>query len=571
MKIKFIKIKGYKNLDFEVKFPDDGVAVLIGNNGSGKSNVLEAISKIFGFYYKDILQKKYKENLFSNLSFEYEIVYEKNSKEETLTNSIEKVDEKLLPKKIYAIYSGEDLKLWQCYFPFYESYIRRIKNKQTGKLPFVYINKYFWDIAILTLLLFGEDLSDLKLKALKNIKFNFNKNLFKCNIKNNKIVNFVKKISKDKKEAVFNFSEFKDLYDYELRNVDLDSEKEQYQEFFELLMAAYLPDEELRSYKFIDVLDLSFEGKIDIFNLSEGEKKIILLKLLFNILIDENSILLLDEPDDNIHPANKERIKELIFNCKLNHKNIVIATHSPTLTHFFDTENIFMIDRGRIINKDKKEIIEFLTDKNWTYQDINIILSSSKDVFLVEGKTDELFLQTALEIFQKEGEFNSLNFDYIPVGGASGMKLFLEKFKTNEDRKVFVLLDSDYAGDKSLKKFLTENKINQLKKEGKLIESDFILIYLPKPDFISHNEYEIEDLFPYKLTKTLFMCKIRNNLKNVKNIRNFPQGGRKLIKTLLEEEVESFKNNNDSMLQKESFKEFKKIFKIIEKIKNENF
>jgi len=572
MKIKFIKIKGYKNLDFEMRFPDDGVAVLIGNNGSGKSNVLEAISLIFGFYYKNILQKSYKKKLFDDLSFEYQFVYEKDNEEVILTNDIKEINEELLPKKIYAIYSGEDLKLWQdCYFPFYENYIKKIKNKQTGKLPFVYLNKYFWDIAILTLFLFDEDLSELKLKVLEKVKFIFNENLFKNNIKNNKIVDFVKKISKEKKEVVFTFNEFNDLYDYELRNISLRSEKEQQQEFFELLMSAYLPDKKLKSYKFIDVLDLSFKEKISIFDLSEGEKKIILLKLLFEILMDRDSILLLDEPDDNIHPANKNEIKNFINKYDNLEKNIIITTHSPTLTHLFDAKNIFMIDEGKIINKEKKEIIEFLTDNNWTYQDINIVLSSSKDIFLVEGKTDELFLQTALEIFQKDGKFNDLDFDYISVGGASGMKLFLEKFKTNKDRKVFALLDSDYAGNESLKNFITEEKIDQLKKEGMLIESDFILLYLPKPDFIKQEQYEIEDLFPNDIKKELAKKGWEEKSKNWQGtIKTIPKIDKDSVKKSLEKEVEKFNKKESKLITEKSFKEFEKIFETIEEIKNEN-
>ena len=88
MKLKYIKIRGYKNLDFEMKFPNDGVAVLIGNNGSGKSNVLEAISLVFGYYYDN--------NLIEKPSFEYVIRYEKNGQSIALTNKRELIDEYLL-------------------------------------------------------------------------------------------------------------------------------------------------------------------------------------------------------------------------------------------------------------------------------------------------------------------------------------------------------------------------------------------------------------------------------------------------------------------------------------------
>ncbi|MBQ1175798.1 MAG: AAA family ATPase [Treponema sp.] len=48
MRLKHFYIKDYKNLkDFSLDFENgNGLSILIGNNGSGKSNVLEAISKM---------------------------------------------------------------------------------------------------------------------------------------------------------------------------------------------------------------------------------------------------------------------------------------------------------------------------------------------------------------------------------------------------------------------------------------------------------------------------------------------------------------------------------------------
>lgn len=54
MKLKSVYIEKYKNLspltiDFEL---GNGLTMLVGNNGSGKSNVLEAISGIFHDLFK---------------------------------------------------------------------------------------------------------------------------------------------------------------------------------------------------------------------------------------------------------------------------------------------------------------------------------------------------------------------------------------------------------------------------------------------------------------------------------------------------------------------------------------
>ena len=53
MKLKRLFIKQYKNLiDFDIDFQTgNGLSILVGNNGSGKSNVLEALSGIFANAY----------------------------------------------------------------------------------------------------------------------------------------------------------------------------------------------------------------------------------------------------------------------------------------------------------------------------------------------------------------------------------------------------------------------------------------------------------------------------------------------------------------------------------------
>ena len=49
MRLKHLYIKDYKNLkDFSLDFENgNGLSILIGNNGSGKSNVLEAYISLY--------------------------------------------------------------------------------------------------------------------------------------------------------------------------------------------------------------------------------------------------------------------------------------------------------------------------------------------------------------------------------------------------------------------------------------------------------------------------------------------------------------------------------------------
>ena len=70
MKLKQIKFDQYRNLkNFDCSFGDSNVIAFIGNNGLGKSNVLEAIAQSF-VIAKNIDNIKYISYLFD---MEYEI------------------------------------------------------------------------------------------------------------------------------------------------------------------------------------------------------------------------------------------------------------------------------------------------------------------------------------------------------------------------------------------------------------------------------------------------------------------------------------------------------------------
>ena len=82
MRLKRLWIDGFKNLNnFELDFSSsDGVTVLIGNNGSGKSNVLEAISALFASIYLDQLDQ---------ITFKFEIEYSINNFDVKITKKRE--------------------------------------------------------------------------------------------------------------------------------------------------------------------------------------------------------------------------------------------------------------------------------------------------------------------------------------------------------------------------------------------------------------------------------------------------------------------------------------------------
>lgn len=202
MKLKRLWVNGFKNLNsFEINFEsNDGITLLIGNNGSGKSNILEAISSIFVGLFKNSTPQK-------RPDFEYEIEYMLDdteifieNKKVTLQNGNQEYlykfkinnEEKqknqflqnfdYLPSHIIASYSGEESRLWDLYYEkFYKDYIKNAIAPRGGAnhLKMIYVNKYHWKIAFLLLAVYNTGNNNfikdiLKIDSVESISFKFN-------------------------------------------------------------------------------------------------------------------------------------------------------------------------------------------------------------------------------------------------------------------------------------------------------------------------------------------------------------------------------------------------------------
>ena len=354
MKIKTLKIEGYKNLNIELIHNSDIIA-LIGNNGSGKSNLLEALSLIFRSLYKK------SETVSFDYCIEYENTLHKKIRIEKNKSKITfKVDnvvtisiDELLPKKVVAIYSGEEDRLWtKIYFPIYEDFIKSInKSSQTGiqtqtnQMPqMLYLNKYYWHLSLLSLLI--SDLPDnqdfvknvLKIRTIDKIKFDFNKGNYK-GYAGSQVLDFINIIDK---KSEYTLTEFKKIItDNGIADADL----------FNYLYIANSP----KGSKIVNDIIILYNEHLTIEDFSEGEKKLLLIKAAFEFAEQEDSLFILDEPDAHIHLNNKDQIIKTFEPYKKN-RQIVITTHSPTVTQaIYDDNALFMVSKGEIIERKKQE------------------------------------------------------------------------------------------------------------------------------------------------------------------------------------------------------------------------
>jgi ABC-type cobalamin/Fe3+-siderophores transport system ATPase subunit len=505
IKLKTFKIKSpFKNLnDLTLDFEkSNGVTVLIGNNGSGKSNLIEAFSSVFAGLFDHSFDP----------TFSYELSYEKDEFPITIsydhTRSRGKYQYSLsdpkeyLPSQIISIYSGEEIRLWnRYYYKFYDNYMKDVissKKPISDLQKMVFINKYYWNIALLTMLISDLEVDDiLGNKIVQRIEFEF-KSSNKENIitYNDRSPNNVTRFAADILRLTSEISGQPDR-----RSIFIESFKRNvsftHTELFKLLSLSVLPKES--SWKLINKIELFFDGGYSTEDLSEGEKKQILIKFITRILSDENSLFLMDEPDSHIHICNKEKIKDLLYDLESRaHVQSILTTHSPTLTSCFENDNVYMLvnkdGKIQIEDKTKQEIVNDLTSDFWNLQEQNIFNSSQKPISLfVEGKHDKMHIEHAFN--KLKAEYADLSFDIFNMNSACNIPPMMLGLRTSEvyNGKLFIgIFDDDETGRTELSNTQSLFPNNQNKKRHK---EGFYAFKYPKHDDHKSNAFTVENMY----------------------------------------------------------------------------
>ncbi|MFE3866484.1 AAA family ATPase [Flavobacterium sp. LS2P90] len=562
MKIINLKINGYKNLEAELIHSSDIIA-FIGSNGSGKSNLLEAISHIF----RSLFVSKY------TINFDYFIEYETSKKNRIIIEKKGKtrtflLDDKpvsdlsnYLPQKVIAIYSGEEARLFdECFGPFYLEFVNNINKAQTqgteySELPkMLFLNKFYWNISLLSLLIStSKDNKDfvknvLKIDKVNKIKIDFiKKNYEKYN--DNKALRLVRDIDV---KAEYELEEFRTLLSEKGYIAD---------DLYKYLYLAYSP----KDSKIINDIVIEFNDFLTVADFSEGEKKLLLIKGALEFAGQEDSIFILDEPDSHIHINNKEQITKS-FEPYQHNRQIIITTHSPTLTQCMKDENVYMLNSGKIEDKNRQDIIQGVAGDFWNKHQQNSFLSSKKPIILlVEGKHDKLHIVNAYN--KLSDEYPTLNFDIFSLGGESKIHPFMNGlYEANIQNDVIYIgiYDNDNAGTTTLNKAGFEPDSNnygyrKLKKD-KTEHNHFFAFPLIKPVGFT-KDCTIENMFVPEKYEEAFKEALNKSIGHFSN---------KSIEDINKDIKENSKNvlaDNSKNFDKEDFVHFRKIFDLIKSIK----
>lgn len=319
-------------------------------------------------------------------------------------------------------------------------------------------------------------------------------------------------------------------------------------------------------------LDIFIKDKNDELNVftmderSEGFKHYLSFLLSLGIGNDAGSIqdriILIDEPENHLHPSSIRSMKEQLINLGLNNY-VFMSTHS---NYMLDTTPGSQ-QRHYIVYKDNECNTHVHNVKaNEDIYDEEILLSAfgfdifddilPRKILLVEGKSDKAVIEYALSK-TKEGQ----SIKVIPCLSASKMPNTAGYF-TNKNSKVIALTDDDPAGNEALvqleekvpseqNNYLNLNKIlhgdNNLKTIEDILPKQYIVTCLKKSDKkLDKLEISLSNEGPVEK-------QIRKELHIYLNEHNINKDVEKIIKsfkTQITKNIKLLENENITKLNK---------------------
>lgn len=589
MKLKSLYIQKYKNLaPITINFESgNGLTMLVGNNGSGKSNVLEAISGIFHDLFKGKDSRKIK--------CDYKLQYTLNEINCVIeqTNGFlrcygpkfkrrEYFIEENAPHNIIGLYSGEENRLWTSFYEtYYKSYIKRIKtNRHQERMRLMLINKYYWNVALLTLLLSSNETlkpfieNDLGITSISTIELKFNFKYF--DDVNELLKTFINRINPDHKSTIeCNLEDLRNSIFYsvltdENGNILVDENGNKLlaeigitdTEVFQNLTQAYMPKNE----KIIKDIIIQIDDDITVEQLSEGEKKLILVKTVLEILSDEKTLVLMDEPDAHLHEGRKPALCNMMREYP--NRQIVIATHSPIMAQIANEKELLMLElengKSTILTDEKIEKIKKLSGTSWDVIGQGMMLKSKRPLVVFEGKTDVKYVKRAIDLLKNDNpSYDQLQVDFMSAGGADNMQFFITDLLEviPNSKKVIVFFDRDNEGQTGAATLLNLTTSDEaIAHYDDVKQNNLTVSFIPYKTGVTGGDFLIEDYFSWdKTVKPMVDKAIENSHHPFKNLPKLSSRIKKGLEdkhmTFAKEEFEGFITLLDKIVKLSTEKE----------------
>lgn len=505
MRLKSVFISKYKNLkNFTLSF--DGVSFIdlfVGKNGSGKSNLFEALIEIFRHLYE-----------FDNkggIGFEYIVKYEISGKETEIIWSAgelsadgkvcKEIDDTLLPDNVLIYYSGHNDTVSSLVRRYEMDFSKRIKGASSNESRrFIGIGSEYKQLLLAILLAqtaenrarqficqklgiakLGmrkpgtDDLTEPVLRLVFKRPLYANSNKFNIEY-NNEYDRYWKAEGITKgfldrltqcvvqspggitvSEGYFASDDryilFVDIAKLQQHFADFTAQK-LFRQFDNLKTLGMLEDISVPL-----ILNSGLDANISHF--SDGQFQSVYIYSIVELFKDRNCLILLDEPDAFLHPEWQFDFLRQVFDitgaaAKTSH--VLMSSHSAaTLCPIEDQQiNLFRIENSVVscCRRSKKDVIHELSDSFIQYSEDesrllidNVIRSSSRPILFVEGPSDVSILNTAYKKLYPNEDIAILVQDAFDRGFIKVLFARNEVFAAYPDKQLFALFDFDDAYD----------------------------------------------------------------------------------------------------------------------------
>lgn len=493
MRLKSAFVSQYKNLkNFTLGF--DGASfidVFVGKNGSGKSNLFEALIEIFRHIYEYDKEK-------GDPGFEYVIKYEIGGKETEIAWSAGKfsingktratIGQTLLPDNVLIYYSGHNDTVAGLVDKYEANFGKRIKKADFDESRrFIGIGPEYKALLLAVLLMQKPD-SKARLFILGKLGISTVAPEVRLELQRPGYASdarfdiedldadrywkpegitkaFLDRLSKCispatgstvRSEGYFAADGLYILY-FDIAKVQQEfaglSAQELFRQFDNLKTLGMLADISIP-------LMLASGLDATIAHFSDGQFQSVYIYSIVELFKDRNCLTLLDEPDSFLHPEWQfdflKQVFEITDTAKNNH--VLMSSHSAATLCNLDEQNIslFKIEDSAVScsKRSKKEVIHELSDSFIQYSEDeskllidNVIRSSSRPILFVEGPSDVSILNTAHKKLYPDQDISVLVQDAFDRGFIKILLARHEIFSTYPDKQFFALFDFDDAYD----------------------------------------------------------------------------------------------------------------------------
>lgn len=487
MKIAKIKIKNYRSIK-DLEFEPQSLCALIGENNSGKSNILNAINLLLGETWPSI----------RNISDED--IYNKD-----LTQDIEIriwFDRPLKENKdaTGSTYSIEGLLLR------YSHYKRAFGTRQKGdpKIDFVAIDRDGNEVSIIKRLQKGHKAHKEPINVTSDLRdlvpvvfISINRNL-QYHLSGSKWTLFGKLLMDIEREFILDSSRFQEFtnkiqeinrllkIDAFVRLENLIKENVIKQTGMSQVDLRFSEPNIYDHYKNLKLIlkETPEFNEFDALEMGSGIQSAIVIAIIsaYREIKRSGAILIIEEPEAFLHPHTRRFFYSLLKQLSESGNQIFYSTHSTEFVRLEDYKNICIVKKSSVegtkviqanklnlVNTEQEEL-KLLTEFDGSKSEIFF----AKRVLLVEGPTEKYSLPYAFRLIGVD--INEKGISIIDAGSKENLKFFIKIFQ--EFKIPFVVI---YDEDKNANNYTSYHQ--NLNKEIESVVEDKSTVYRVDPDF----------------------------------------------------------------------------------------